>query len=115
MRVVELALNLGWLLLAGGSALAWVIWRRSSASDLVPELSRGLLVIGCIFAILLPAVSITDDLAQGPLLAERVKMDTLEGPKQLIIQVLTSIVLVQAFFPLRTTAVFSWKTSSSHG
>jgi hypothetical protein len=82
---------------------------------LVPELLRGLIVICCIFAIILPTISVTDDLAQAPFLAEGVKIDALGGPEHLIIQFLgAAVVLIQPFFFFRRAACW-WEASSSHG
>jgi len=95
---VELALNLVCLLIACGSVLAWTVWRRRSDSSLVSPYGQGLLVVACILAIILPAVSITDDLAQAPFLAERMKLkDVLKAP-ELFTQFLTAATFVLSFF-----------------
>ena len=95
---MELALNLICLLIACGSVLAWTVWRRRSDSTMVLQLGQGLLVVGCILAIALPAISITDDLAQTPFRAEGMKLkDLLKAPEQLM-QSLTAALLIQSFF-----------------
>jgi hypothetical protein len=73
----------------------------------VPPYGQGLLVVACILAIILPAVSITDDLAQAPFLAERMKLkDMLKAPEHLM-QFLTAATFVQSFFSLQR--VVSWR------
>ena len=52
---MELALNLVWLILA---LPAFVIWRRQRAS----ARKSGLVLLGCLLALLFPIVSVTDDL-----------------------------------------------------
>jgi hypothetical protein len=52
---MELALNLVWLILA---LPAFVVWRRQSAS----ARSSGIVLLGCLLALLFPIVSVTDDL-----------------------------------------------------
>ena len=97
---MELALNLVCLLITCGSVLAWTFWRRSSDSSLVPELGRGFFVIGCILMLALPAISITDDLAQSPVLAEGVKLqDVLKAPEQFV-QFVVAATLVLSLFLL---------------
>ena len=108
---VELALNLVCLLIACGSAPAWTIWRRRSDSSLVPQLGQGLVVVGSILAILLPAISITDDLAQAPFLAEGMKLkDVLKAPEHFV-QFLTTATFIQCFFSPRR--VVSWEKAQS--
>lgn len=95
---MELALNLACLLIACGSVLAWTLWRRRSDSSLVVPVGQGLLVVGCVLAIVLPAISITDDLAQTPFLAEGMKLkDLLKAPEQLM-QPLTAASFIEFFF-----------------
>jgi len=97
---VELALNLVCLLITCGSVLAWTIWRWRSDSTLVPELGRGLFVIGCILTLALPAISITDDLAQAPALAEGTRLqDVLKAPEQFV-QFIVAATLVLSLFLL---------------
>jgi hypothetical protein len=108
---VELALNLVWLLIACGSVLAWTAWRRSSDSSLVPELGRGLLIILCILAVVLPAVSITDDLAQGPLLADDVRTKDLLNAPEYFIQFLTAAIFVQLCFSAHRVVL--WRNAPS--
>jgi hypothetical protein len=81
---VELVLNLAWLTFSAATLVAWMRWRRCSAEDPVP-LARGLVIVVCILVLLLPAISISDDLAQTPALAEGVKLqDTLAAPESLV-------------------------------
>ena len=95
---MELALNLICLLIACGSVLAWTLWRRRSDSSLVVQVGQGLLVVGCVLATVLPAISITDDLAQTPFLVEGAKLqDLLKAPEQLI-QSLTAASFIESFF-----------------
>jgi hypothetical protein len=97
---VELALNLVCLLITCGSLLAWTLWRRRSDSDLVPELGRGVLILALMLMIFLPAISITDDLAQAPALAEGVRLqDVLKAPEH-VTQFVVSIILLVSFFCL---------------
>jgi len=67
---VEVFLNLAWLLLGGVSALSWMCVRRRSDSKSLPGSYRGLLILGCILFVLFPVISISDDVAQTPALAE---------------------------------------------
>lgn len=83
--------------------LAWMVWRRRSDSTLTPELGRGLLVVGCILIFFFPVISITDDLAQTPILAEGNKLqDVLKAPElrhfaQLpVVATLTQVILLTA-------------------
>jgi hypothetical protein len=100
---VELLLNLAWVLIACSAVLSWFAWRRSSNSTLVPELGRGLFVVGCILVLLFPVISITDDLAQTPVLAEGNKLqDVLKAPESPQLQLLVTAALVQPLSP-------SWK------
>ena len=79
---VDLLLNLAWALISCGVVLAWIVWRRGSDSRLVPELGRGLLIVGCISVLLFLAISISDDLAQAAVLAEGNKpQDVLKAPE----------------------------------
>lgn len=111
---MELALNLVCLLIACGSVLAWTVWRRRSDSTVVPGLGRGLFVIGCILMLVLPAISITDDLAQAPVLAEGVKLqDVLKAPEH-VIQFLVAATLVLALFSLRRVVLWR-EVRGSHG
>jgi hypothetical protein len=108
---VELALNLVCLLITCGSVLAWTLWRRRSDSTLVPELGRGLFVVGCILMLVLPAISITDDLAQAPVLAEGVKLqDVLKAPEH-IIQFVVAATLVLSLFSLGRVVL--WREAQS--
>src|ERR1700730_18506592 len=52
---MELALNVVWLILA---LPAFVVWRRQSAS----AQNSGIVLLGCLLALLFPIVSVTDDL-----------------------------------------------------
>ena len=100
---VELALNLVCLLVTCGSFLAWIIWRPRSNSTLVSELGPGLCVIGLILMLFLPAISITDDLAQTPALAEGVKLqDVLKAPEHFVQFVVAVILLVSLFKLIKT-------------
>lgn len=67
---MELLLNLVWLAIAATAFFSWARWRRISSSRAVPPMLRGLLVVSCILLLLLPVISITDDLGQMPTLAE---------------------------------------------
>lgn len=110
---MELALNLICLLIACGSLLAWTLWRRRSDSSLVVQVGQGLLVVGCVLAIVLPAISITDDLAQTPFLAEGMKLkDLLKVPEQLM-QSLTTASLMHSFLCPRKVVIW-WKTQGPH-
>jgi len=111
---VELALNLVCLLITCGSVLAWTIWRWRSDSTLVPELGRGLFVIGCILTLALPAISITDDLAQAPALAEGTRLqDVLKAPEQFV-QFIVAATLVLSLFLLGRVVLWR-QAQSSHG
>jgi hypothetical protein len=67
-------------------------WRRSSSSQTVPPMLRGLLVISCILLLLLPVISITDDLSQLPTLAEGNRLqDVLKAPELRGIHVVSAI------------------------
>ena len=108
---MELALNLVCLLITCGSVLAWTFWRYRSDSILVPELGRGLLIIGLILMLFLPAISITDDLAQAPALAEGVKLqDVLKAPENFI-QFVVAIILLLSFFCLGKAVL--WREADS--
>ena len=79
---MELALNLVCLLLVCATVLAWTVWRRNSVSRVVPQLGFGFVVIACVLTLVVPAISITDDLAQAPLPTESVKsQDVLKAAK----------------------------------
>lgn len=52
---MELALNVVWLILA---LPAFVVWRRQRAS----ARNSGIVLLGCLLALLFPIVSVTDDL-----------------------------------------------------
>lgn len=81
---MELVLNLAWLAFSVAALLAWMRWRRFNACDTVP-LARGLMVLACILVLLLPVISISDDLAQTPALAEGVKLqDTWTAPEAIV-------------------------------
>ena len=67
---VELLLNLVWLLLSGVSACWWVCVHLRSDAKGLPGYYKGLLILGCILFVLFPVVSISDDVAQTPALAE---------------------------------------------
>ena len=108
---MELALNLVCVLITCGSVLAWTVWRWRSDSDLVPELGRGLFVISCILMLALPAISISDDLAQAPVLAEGVKLqDVLKAPEQFI-QFVVAATLVLSLFLLGRVVL--WREAQS--
>lgn len=80
---MELVLNLAWFAFSVAALLAWLHSRRS-AGDTVP-LARGLVILACILVLLLPVISISDDLAQTPALAEGVKLqDTWRAPESII-------------------------------
>lgn len=80
---VELALNLVWFLFSAAALLAWMRWRRS-AGDSVP-LARGLVIVVCILVLILPVISMSDDLAQSPAIAEGAKLlDTRAAPESLV-------------------------------
>ena len=82
---MEFALNLVCLLIGCGSLLTWTVWRCRSDSTLVLDLIRGLFIIGLVLMLFLPAVSITDDLAQSPSFAECVKLrDALKVPEHFV-------------------------------
>jgi len=103
---MELALNLVCLSLACPSVLLWIVWRRSSDSSVVPELGRGLIVIGCILTVAVPALSITDDLAHTPLLAEGSKFqDALKAPEH-INQSFPTVMVIQATFLARRVVLW---------
>ena len=109
---MELALNLVCLLIACGSVLAWTVWRWRSNSRLVVQLGRGLFLIGCILMLILPAISITDDLAQAPALAEGTKLqDVLKAPEQFI-QFVVAATLVLSLFALGRIVLWSETQSS---
>ena len=110
---MELALNLVCLLITCGSVLAWTVWRWRSDSTFVPELGRGLFVIGCILMLALPAISITDDLAQAPALAEGTKLqDVLKAPEQFV-QFVVAATLVLSLFALGRIVLWG-ETQSSY-
>lgn len=68
-------------------------------------------MIGCILMLVLPAISISDDLAQAPVLAEGVKLqDVLKAPEQFI-QFLIAATLVLALFSLRRIVL--WREAQS--
>ena len=91
--------------------MTWTVWRRRSDSSLVPQFGHGLLVVGCILAILLPAISITDDLAQAPFLTEGMKLkDVLKAPEHFT-QFLTSTAVIRGFFSARR--VVTWRKAQS--
>ena len=52
---MELALNVVWLILA---LPAFIVWRRQRAS----ARNSGIVLLGCLLALLFPIVSVTDDL-----------------------------------------------------
>lgn len=81
---MELVLNLAWFAFSVAALLAWMHSRRCSTDDSVP-LARGLVILACILVLLLPVISITDDLAQTPALAEGVKLqDTWRAPESIV-------------------------------
>lgn len=89
---LELLLNLIWLAIAGTAFSSWTRWRRSSSSQTVPPMLRGLLVISCILLLLLPVISITDDLSQMPTLAEGNRLqDVLKAPELRGIHIVSAI------------------------
>ena len=97
---MELALNLVCLLVTCGALLAWTLWRVHSDSTLVPGLGRGLFVICLILVLFLPAISITDDLAQAPAMAEGVKLqDVLKAPEH-VVQFVLAVILSFALFSI---------------
>jgi hypothetical protein len=78
-----------------------VVWRLRSDSTLVPKLGLGLLFVGLILMLFLPAISITDDLAQSPALPEGAKLqDSLKAPEHFV-QLFALPVLLSflAFYP----------------
>jgi hypothetical protein len=79
---LELVLNLVWITISTSALLAWANWRMGSSSDSAPQMLRGLLVVGCILALLFPVVSISDDLSQTLTLAEGNRMqDVFKAPE----------------------------------
>ena len=81
---VELVLNLAWLVFSAAALLAWTRWRRCSTDETVP-LARGLMVLACILVLLLPVISISDDLVQTPVLTEGVRLqDTWTAPESIV-------------------------------
>lgn len=61
-------------------------------------LGGGLIVIGCILALIVPAISITDDLAQGALLGEDVRRPDVRKVPEHLIQSLATATVMQDFF-----------------
>lgn len=100
---VELLLNLIWVAISATAFLAWARWRRSSSSRAVPPpMVRGLLVISCVLLLLLPVISITDDLSQMPTLAEGNRLqDVLKAPELRGIHIVSAI-LPAILLPLRS-------------
>src|SRR5579872_6509620 len=91
------------MFIACSALTSWTLWRRRSDSTLVPAMGRGLLVLGCILVLFFPVISITDDLAQSPVLAEGNKLqDVLKAPESRDFQILVFTALVQPISP-------SWK------
>ncbi len=58
---MELGLNLFWLAVSLGAALAWWPW-HAGRSNHRRTASRSLLALGCLLALLFPVISVTDDL-----------------------------------------------------
>ena len=112
---MELLLNLVWVCIACSVLSSWTLWRRQSDSTLVPPLGRGLLVLGCILVLFFPVISITDDLAQSPVLAEGNKLqDVLKAPDSRHFQILFVTALMQPVSP--TWNVRLWReTRDIHG
>lgn len=82
---MELLLNLAWLIFSGFVLLAWTRWYRENENANTVPLARGLLVLVCIMVLLFPVISISDDLAQSPVLAEGVKLqDTCKAPETIV-------------------------------
>lgn len=93
--VVELLLNLCWLVLSGLALFAWIDWRRNSSSQAAPQMLRGLLVVICILALLFPVISISDDLSQTLSMAEGSRLqDVLKAPE------LRGIYAISAILPM---------------
>lgn len=68
-------------------------------------------MIGCILMLALPAISITDDLAQSPVLAEGVKLqDVLKAPEQFV-QFVVAATLVLSLFLLGRVVL--WREAQS--
>ena len=109
---MELALNVICLLIVLGSLSAWIVLWRRSRSSLILEFDRGLLVVGCILMLLLPAISISDDLAQSPVFAEGAKLqDLLKSPEQTIQLLLVAALFLAFFSPCK--AVLWWEAHDS--
>ena len=91
---MELLLNLIWVGIAGAALFTWAKWRRSSSSREVPQMLRGVVVVLCILFLLLPVISITDDLSQVASLAESNRLqDVFKSPE------LRGIYIVSAILP----------------
>ena len=115
-KSVELLLNLIWLAIAASAFCSWMRWRRSSSSRAVPPMLRGLLVISCILLLLLPVISITDDLSQLPTLAEGNRLqDVLKAPELRGIHVVSAILpaLLMPFGPKSPTFARSFFSVSA--
>jgi len=94
---MECALNLLCLLLVGASVLGWTVWRRSSKSILVPQLGFGFVVIACVLVLILPAISISDDLAQAPLEPEGLNTQDKLRPPLALTQLLAPAISICLF------------------
>jgi len=91
---VELLLNLIWVGIAGAALFSWAKWRYSSSSREAPQMLRGVVVVLCILFLLLPVISITDDLSQVASLAESNRLqDVFKSPE------LRGIYIVSAVLP----------------
>ena len=67
----------------------------------MPNLSRGLLVIICVLALLFPVISMSDDLSQAAVLAEGNKLqDVLKSPELRGIYIV-ALILPAVLLPLR--------------
>jgi len=104
---MELVLNLAWFAFSVAAFLAWTHWRRLSTDDTVP-FARGLVILACILVLLLPVISISDDLAQTPALAEGVKLqDTWTAPESIVPPgVIPAGVVLASIRALEANAIF---------
>jgi len=92
-----------------GILSAWIVWRRTSDSALVPQLGRGLLVLGCLLVVLFPAISISDDLSQVAFLTEGKKLpDFLEAADRRHLDIVHPAVLLIQSVSLCSTLSF-WR------
>ena len=89
---MELLLNLVWVAISATALMAWVSWRRGSASEAAPQMLPGVMVVVCILALLFPVISMSDDLSQTLGLAEGSRIqDVLKAPEMCGIDHLAAI------------------------